>query len=261
MDWLDRLEALPPPPETLADRAARAAEHTRKALWHRERAEDTERYDQRHGNPPGGGQFDRNLADLEERKAEALQSPPGPLIRGTGGEVTLAPNPDQPGGIPLAELAFRDTLESPTSTGSAASRARMQQALTLGHDTPAQALDASETLGAANSLEKMAAHQMAAAHSLAMKLLHDGAEMIRQGQQRSDFQGSTFFNVEGNRIIGTAIRLMVAYQSGLATLARVRQGGRQVVTVQHVQVNDGGQAVVAGQVTPEGAPRGEEGAS
>ena len=171
------------------------------------------------------------------------------------------PNLDQPGGIPLAELAFRDTLESPTSTGAAASRARMQQVLTFGHDTLAQALDASETLGAANSLEKMAAHQMAAAHSLAMKLLHDGAEMIRKGQQRTDFQGSTFFNVEGNRIIGTAIRLMGAYQNGFATLARVRQGGRQAVTVQHVQVNDGGQAVVAGNVAPAlppgGRPTGE----
>ena len=59
--------------------------------------------------------------------------------------------------------------------------------------------------------------------------------------------------VEGNRILGTAIRLMGAYQNGHATLARIRQGGRQVVVhqYQNVQVNEGGQAVVTA-----GGPRG-----
>ena len=42
--------------------------------------------------------------------------------------------------------------------------------------------------------------------------------------------------------------MMTAFQQGLLTLQRLRTGGQQVVTVQHVQVNEGGQAVVAGKV-------------
>lgn len=39
-----------------------------------------------------------------------------------------------------------------------------------------------------------------------------------------------------------------SFQQGMLTLQKMRTGGRQVVTVQHVQVNNGGQAVVAGQI-------------
>jgi len=46
---------------------------------------------------------------------------------------------------------------------------------------------------------------------------------------------------------------MSTFQQGLLTLQRLRTGGQQVVTVQHVQVNEGGQAVVAGSV--EGGAR------
>ena len=43
-------------------------------------------------------------------------------------------------------------------------------------------------------------------------------------------------------------RLMETCQRGALTLDRLRNGGRQVVQVQHVTVGDGGQAVVAGTV-------------
>jgi len=51
---------------------------------------------------------------------------------------------------------------------------------------------------------------------------------------------------------------MGSFQDGLATLHKLRNGGKQVVTVQHVQVKDGGQAVVAGNVSRSGGgPKGE----
>jgi hypothetical protein len=49
-----------------------------------------------------------------------------------------------------------------------------------------------------------------------------------------------------------AARLMDSYQRGLLTLDRLRNGGRQVVTVQHVKVEGGGQAIVAGEVRAGG---------
>ena len=42
--------------------------------------------------------------------------------------------------------------------------------------------------------------------------------------------------------------MMKAYQKGLKTLQRLRSGGNQTITVQHVTVTDGGQAVVTGHV-------------
>jgi len=43
------------------------------------------------------------------------------------------------------------------------------------------------------------------------------------------------------------------FQQGIITVQRMRSGGQQVVTVQHVQVNEGGQAIVAGKVKGGGA--------
>ena len=59
-------------------------------------------------------------------------------------------------------------------------------------------------------------------------------------------------NQETCRLAGTVTRMMTTFQQGMVTLQRMRTGGRQEVLVQHVTVRDGGQAVVAGQVTPSG---------
>ena len=59
-------------------------------------------------------------------------------------------------------------------------------------------------------------------------------------------------NVEVCRLGGTVARLAVAYQAGFLALQRARSGGRQVVTVQHVHVGDGGQAVVAAKIGSKG---------
>ncbi len=47
---------------------------------------------------------------------------------------------------------------------------------------------------------------------------------------------------------------MNIYQQGLLTLQKLRTGGKQTVVVQHVQhlqVSDGGEAVVAGEITAQ----------
>ena len=109
------------------------------------------------------------------------------------------------------------------------------------------ALEAAQESGARSALEKMLVHQMAAAHKAAFVLIDKGLEMVQYGDGR---RGSD--PVEACRLMNTAARMMGAYQDGVTTLARVRTGGRQVVTVQHVHVNEGGQAVVAGNVSRGG---------
>ena len=60
-------------------------------------------------------------------------------------------------------------------------------------------------------------------------------------------------NVQVTRLAGATARMMTAFQQGLVTLQRLRTGGQQVVTVQHVEVRDGGQAIVAGRMKAGGA--------
>jgi hypothetical protein len=111
-------------------------------------------------------------------------------------------------------------------------------ALTMG-------LDAAETIQARNNVEKMLVHQLAAAHSLGMRMMATAGENL--AAYKNNGCRYPHLNVEACRTANTAARLMDAYQRGLLTLERIRNGGRQVVTVQHVNIS-GGQAVVAGSV-------------
>lgn len=230
------------PPETLASRCYRATRAAEQAAKLRAEADDADRR-----GWGGMAASNRALAEIEERQALELATVSDPVVRGCGEMVVVSPSPTK------IDLAFKETLENPTATSATASRVRMFQALQISNETLAQSLDAVETIGARNSLEKMAVHQMAAAHELVMKMMCEGSEMIRKaGVTAMNSVVPTAvapYSIEGCRIISAAARLMGAYQNGLATLARIRQGGQQVVTVQHVQVSDGGQAVVAGQVT------------
>jgi hypothetical protein len=82
---------------------------------------------------------------------------------------------------------------------------------------------------------------MAAAHRAAMKLTAMSLNI-------------SLPPVEIARLSNAAARMMQVYQEGLLTLQKIRTGGKQTVVVQHVQVSEGGQAVLAGSVASgEGA--------
>ena len=95
------------------------------------------------------------------------------------------------------------------------------------------------TIQPKNASEQMLAHQLAAAHKAALDLL-----------AKSAAQHDT---VERARLANTAARLMSTFQQGLLTLQRLRSGGQQLVTVRHVTVGAGGQAVI-GNVQTGGGP-------
>ena len=46
------------------------------------------------------------------------------------------------------------------------------------------------------------------------------------------------------RRLNAAARCMKAYQQGLLTLLKLRLGGHQRISVQYIQVSNGGQAIV-----------------
>ena len=176
--------------------------------------------------------------------AQAREKMPEPEI-GTGGEL-IQPRD--------ASTYLYNTLDYPDFIAADASAQRMH----LAKDAGALALgvDTADTIQAANSAELMLAHQLAAAHAGAMKLMGQVTNMMML--QDNAIRTDDGANLRVTRLAGAASRLMVAYQQGLVTLDRLRAGGKQTIIVQHVQVNDGGQAVVAGKVKPraKGGGRG-----
>jgi len=132
-------------------------------------------------------------------------------------------------------------LQNPDILAGEASEARMQLAAEAG--VLELAADAAESVQARNSLEWMPSHQMAAAHNYGMRLLARAAESHNPP-------------VETARLVNAAFRLLEIYQQGLLTLHRVRTGPQRII-VQHVEVNHGAQAVIAGNL--QGAECGKNG--
>jgi hypothetical protein len=189
-----------------------------------------------------GPRFERAEARQLERTAELALDPvvhaTGPVTVGNGGEMAIGTKAMRP---------FLDTVrERPDMLAVDASRQRMAladkaSALTL-------ALDAANSVQPQNALEKMLIQQVTAAHVAAMELQAEARELL-QRYKRTGFQQ---ISVEAGRTFNCAARMMSAYQDGLLALAKTRAGGQQTVVVQHIAVEGGGKAMVAGQVKLRG---------
>ncbi|WP_267359083.1 MULTISPECIES: hypothetical protein [unclassified Methylobacterium] len=91
-------------------------------------------------------------------------------------------------------------------------------------------LAAVEAVRPENELEGMLAVQMAATHRLAMECLQRSAVAATPEEMKAN----------GN----LASKLLRTYTAQIEALAKVRRGGAQKVTVKHVHVHEGGQAIV-----------------
>ena len=180
-------------------------------------------------NIPGIRKFhsDYGRALLEE--ATSLLRPDHPAEITVGGEAL-------PDFQDRTLAGVRETLLDPDSIAIDASASRLE--LLADADAVALGIDTAESIGARNSLERMLAHQMAAAHKHALTLM---AKISRAED-----------NLETLRITNASVRLMLAYQEGMRLLQKIRSGGRQVVIVQRVQVTNGGQAGIAGGIQNQG---------
>lgn len=203
---------------------------------------------------PTGARFAELDADTMEQRAADGRDPhmhtTGPLTPGRGGEMvagTKANLTDRPWLV--------DTVRArPDMIAAEASVKRMElaadaNALVLG-------VDAAETIQAQNSIERMIAHELAAAHHLAMRLAAKAGDFLAHSVSFYPPARQQVQSIEAARLAASAARLMETVQRAALTIERLRNGGRQTVVVQHVNVADGGQAVVAGTV---GAKREEPG--
>jgi hypothetical protein len=198
------------------------------------------------------------LAPRDLRGAETLESESRwPLAacetegRGAGGELRLNVKLES-----WQDGELRDTIKRPDVVTATATVERLRQAQAAGClDT---ALDAADTIEPRNSLERMLAHQMAAAHNVAMRLTGLAMVHTHNAEHRCGFAESFArcqqHGIEAARLANAAARMMAAFNEGMLTLAKIRNGGRQTVVVQHID-NRGGRAVVAGHMAGRGSKR------
>jgi hypothetical protein len=131
----------------------------------------------------------------------------------------------------VEEWAPTNTLLRPKSIHQTASLDRLALAEKTGHQE--LCIDAADTIGAENSLEKMLAHQMAVCHAEGMKLVAKA--------------GSAQDEIIAQKMLSTAARFMGVFQKGFEAIYRTKRGNRQTVVVKHQQVYvaDGGKALIA----------------
>jgi hypothetical protein len=189
-------------------------------------------------------------------RLETLAHTPLPLAEvGVGGELVPAENDYLRHSVDL-----KNTVRDPDYVTARASQERLE--LAEGANALEAALDAADTIGPQNSFERMLTHQMAVLHRAVMKLGQRFDEQANRLQGVIDRDAFQRFNVEMCRTAGALARIAGAFQDGHMTLHRLRNGGNQTVVVQHVQVGDGGQAVVAGKIggpKPKGGGRSKNG--
>jgi hypothetical protein len=101
-----------------------------------------------------------------------------------------------------------------------------------------------EGIAPQDEIETMLAVQMVAVHNVALNQLHRAAHA-------SDYE------VTGPAASGNAAKLLRVFREQLQALQRYRGKGQQKVTVEHVHVHAGGQAIVGTVEAPQG--RGDRG--
>lgn len=168
--------------------------------------------------------------------------------------------------LEAAALAFLHSEEETQNKGQLVARRHSPRVAAIAHTerlslasearSDELAIDMAESLEAANSAELGLAHQMAATHSLAQRLI-GRANLEIEGLARHDWERRREAVVEIARLSNAAARLMETYQRGFILLAKPQAGAKRPVVVQRVQINDGGQAVVAGQVNASGSETSE----
>lgn len=203
-------------------------------------------------SPAYAAQANAEAAGLEAL-ATALRDPAArglPLLRqGRGGETMPPDNPDWP--WKRRELS-QAVAASPTMLAADASLDRLDLARNAG--VLPLAVQAAQDAGAVTATEQMLAHQLAAAHQAAMGLFSAADRELHKHQTASFLNPGAL--AEATRSATAGGRVLSAFAQGAAVLDRLRNGNRQIVTVQHVTVADGGQAVVAGNVTTRKPPGG-----
>ena len=102
-----------------------------------------------------------------------------------------------------------------------------------------------------NMLQRMIVHQTAVAYTLAMRLAGKANSWAKRAEQDfglGNVAQAQMENIEAARLANSAGKLMLAVTNSAVALERLQHGTKQSVTVKHLTVSQGGQAIVAGVI-------------
>ncbi len=183
------------------------------------------------------------IADAQERTA-ARRARIAVLAESENGALRISPPHSDDAGF-AARLLDAFGTESPDFANQAMGRIGVIMR-PKGSALPTQtgfnaALAAIDAIRPADEIEAMLAVQMAATHETAMEMLTRAkqAEMMPTLQECGSL----------------AVKLLRTYAAQVEALGRLRRGGEQRVIVQHVNVNQGGQAIVGAVSHPGGGEK------
>ena len=142
--------------------------------------------------------------------------------------------------------------QPPDMLAAEATEHRMTLTAAISDPALTLALEAAESIGARNALERNLMHQMGAAYVVGMAMLAKAHAFTARAHAPAPEGHQPMHSIEAARMGATAARLLETSQRAMLVLDRLRNGGQQLVTVQHVTVEKGGQAVVAGTVKRRG---------
>ena len=185
-----------------------------------------------------------DLAYAEKLQMGAMAAlGPDVFPQGAGGE--LVPQ----GNAYVAPAPYIDTVKNPSLVTAEASRTRLDMANNAG--VLSLALDICDTIQARDTTERMLAEQMALMHKVTMQAGHRASEYWQQAQGAIDRKFREECSIQAQRATNSMSRASAEYQNAMLTLQKVRTGGKQTITVTHIQntqVNEGGKAVVTSGV-------------
>src|SRR4051812_39007392 len=175
------------------------------------------------GDDPTGARFELSEAVKMDALADATLNPlnnaGGTPQQGNGGEMVV----DESKKDPNKQSWIVDTVtERGDMLTAEASMARLDLAATAG--TLTMAVDAAESIQAANSLERMLVHQMATAHKVAMTMAAKASDFASSIKSWDPQTRQQVQSIEAARMAGSAARMMETFQRGTLTLERLRNG-------------------------------------
>lgn len=186
------------------------------------------------GHPEQASQFQLDARLNNEAAQSLMQLSTLPAVVAGEAVPTEEELPDSRGG-----WHARDTLATPDTPALAASLVRTELLAQSRLDVLALGVDAAASANCNDSLTKLLAHQAGLAHAAAFKLMDRAME-----------QGDP---VEMARLVNAAGRMMAAFQQALIVLHRLKHGGTQVISVQHINLK-AEQAVVTGSLQAGAKP-------
>ncbi|MGK7871431.1 hypothetical protein [Falsiroseomonas sp. E2-1-a20] len=196
------------------------------------------------GDGAGADREDHDADYLErqsDRQCDPLLAAGAPLVEGNSGEVVVAPSPE------FGPDVFQKAVQQPPDMLAAeGSERRMMMTAGVSKSALTLALELGESIGAQTAMERNLVQQIAATQVLGMEMLAKAHASTMLAAPWVPEERSQTQSIEAARMARAAARVLECSQRGALVLDRLRNGGRQTVTVQHITVADGGQAVVAG---------------